>query len=156
MWTLDNWRAKRGAVTCCDFSGKSNCMAIDHATGKYCVVCFGPKGFLTLSQPISVPWPLSAPPIRPAGVCNPPKSPSGPMQHKYLPLNLQASLVSCCVLFSPCVPLPCVFCTAAEDPATGGSSNPSGWWVWSRKALGALAPRGEFWSMLLRSIKETG
>lgn len=53
--SLGNWRAKCGVVTRWDFSGKSNCVAIDHATGKSCMACFKPRGFLALSQPVSVP-----------------------------------------------------------------------------------------------------
>lgn len=134
MWTPDNWTAKRRAVICVIFffPGKSNCMAIDHATGKYWIVCFRPKGFLALLQPVLVPRPLSSPPVRYAGVCNPPKSPSppnhlpGPMQHKYLPSNLQVSVVSCCVSSSPRVPLLCVFHRAAKGPAEEGAVIPQG------------------------------
>lgn len=157
MWTLNNWRAKRRAVTCCDFSGKSNCMAVDHVTGKYWIVCFRPQGFLALPEfhdPSSPPWGTLG--------CSTPKQPLFPPTPP-APCNTNIWHQACRLLLSfavsPLLPAyPCQVFSAhlQKTLPREGAVIPLGGGSGAKGPGGALAPRGEVCSMLLQLIKETG
>ena len=156
MWTLDNWRVKRRCNLLC-FFWKMKLYGYRSHNREVLSSLFWTKG---LSRP--VPACLSSttpliPAMRCAGVWHP-QTALRPHPHATQILDIKSAVFSHLLLcpFSPCVPLPCVLCAAAEDPTKRGSSKLSAWWVWNWRTPRALAPRGEFWSMLLQLIKEMG
>lgn len=164
MWTPDNWTAKRRAVICVIFffSWKIKLYGYRSCNREVLNSLFQTKG---LSRLVAARLSSTTPLIPSREVCWGVQSPKKPFSPQPPPwpdatqiLAVKSAGVCClllCLLLSPRALAVC-FPQSCKRPCRGRSSNPSGWWVWSWRALGAFAPCGEFWSVLLQLIKEMG